>query len=657
MPKPDEPSLELAPTLGTPPAFHPPSAPASGSDDATLDADGPPGARVAARPLPTSGSVVRPLDRYEVGEEIGRGGMGAVFRWSDPHIGRDVAAKVLLVDDDNARARFFHEARTQGRLAHPAIVPVYDLAALPDGSPFFTMQRVQGRTLQTLLANPEGSRFSTRKLLEALARIALAVDFAHARGVMHRDLKPANLMLGDFGEVYVLDWGIARLIAVGAGIGAPSESGAEDAALGDGGLTASGTLLGTPGYMATEQARGDLGSLDARTDVYALGCVLFEILTGEPLHRGARAVELLMSTLGKTERSPMLRAPSRDIPPELDALVSAATHPDREERLPSARALAEGIERYLEGDRDTTLRTQAAQQHARRAARLSDLALGKGAAKAKAPPSPMEIEDARKSALLEVSRAVALRPDHPLALATLVALLTEPPKRLPEEVRLELEELQRAHVRVGGRLGALAYGSCFALLALLGLSGLMPLDGPGLASVVLFGIAAITSYGFSRASRSSVSQSMVMLLLSTLALASLAALFGPFIGTPTAICANTMIFVVSNDRRMRGAVLACGALGSLLPITLELAHLVPPSFRLEGGNLVLLPRAIPFEPAAMVALVVVFLSAVVIASLALAPFRDDLDRAQERSRVLAWQLRQFVPRGKGDPTETQRRVV
>ncbi|MCB9595661.1 MAG: serine/threonine protein kinase [Sandaracinaceae bacterium] len=638
MAEPDDPTPSLAPTDVTPPPASP--------DAETLDAaeHGTPPPASSPRVDPAIRSVVS-SDRYVVGEEIGRGGMGAVYAWSDPHIGREVAAKVLLADDERARARFFHEARTQGRLAHPSIVPVYDLAALPDGSPFFTMQRVQGSTLATLLAEAEGARFTTRKLLEALARIALAVDFAHVRGVIHRDLKPANLMLGDFGEVYVLDWGIARQLSMSPQPDAPTL----DASMPEGGLTARGTLLGTPGYMATEQARGDLASLDARTDVYALGCVLFEILAREPLHRGERAVELITSTLSATtDRSPQRRAPGRDIAPELDALCQAATHPSRDERLGSARALAEGLERYLEGDRDTTLRNQAAQQHARRAARLSDKALGKGVARAKAALTDEEAEEARKTALLEVSRAVALRPDHPLALATLVALLTEPPKVLPEEVRVELDEQQREHVRVGGRLGALAYGACFGVFAGLGLFGLVPLDGPALACLVLSGVAAVTSYAFSRAKRSSVAHSMVMLVLSTLALASISALFGPLIGAPTAVCANTMIFLVSNGRRVRAGIVACGAIGTVLPLGLELIGLIPPSFRFDGDSLVLLPRAFAFGPGALIVLMVTFLATTIIASLALAPFRDDLDATQQKSRVLAWQLRQFVPRSKSD---------
>ena len=600
------------------------------------------GAATPTRTESSTASTTPAIDvptRYIAGAEIGRGGMGVVVSWSDPHIGREIAAKVLLRDDAISRARFLHEARTQGSLAHPSIVPVHDLAMLEGGRPFFTMQRVKGQTLATIFAQ-KTRRFSMRKLLEALARMALAMDYAHARGVLHRDLKPANLMLGDFGEVYVLDWGIARRIHERTSLipGLSDRDLATDEVLG---LTSAGTLLGTPGYMSPEQARGVQNEIDERSDVYALGCLLFEILTGDPLHAGTRMTELVTSTLNEgLNRSPSSRAPSRDVPPELDALCLAATDPSHASRLPSVRALAEGLERYLEGDRDVELRMKAAQAHARHAAGLANVALGNSRSSTKTED---EMLDARQKALAEIGRAVALVPEHPVALAALARLLIEPPKHTPAEVKKELEERAIAHLRVGGRMGGIAYAAAALLIATFIALGAIPIGPMPIASDALLLFAAATSYALSHHRRTTPALALAALFVSTIALASLTTLFGPLIVTPTALSVNALVFFVSNERALRRPMLAMAAIGVVLPLGLELTGLLPPSFRFEDGNLVLLPRALPFDATSLFVLACAFVATVVLGTVTLGPFRDDLDRAVLESRVLAWQLRQFVP--------------
>jgi serine/threonine protein kinase len=190
--------------------------------------------------------------------------MGEVLRCRDLRIGRSVAMKRLRAGRSGSRTvrRFFREARVQGRLQHPAIVPVHDLGVDPDGHPYFVMKRVRGRTLaQILSAQARGDsamleRFGRRALLSAFARACLTLQYAHERGVVHRDLKPANLMLGDFGELYVLDWGLALVDGVADEV--DPEVPLDDVS---GDMTGEGTVLGTVGYASPEQCRGKRGTV------------------------------------------------------------------------------------------------------------------------------------------------------------------------------------------------------------------------------------------------------------------------------------------------------------------------------------------------------------------------------------------------------------
>jgi serine/threonine-protein kinase len=213
-------------------------------------------------PRLTSGS----LARYHLEKVLGVGGMGEVVSAQDQQLGRSVAIKRMRADNPTpeATARFLREARIQGRLDHPAVVPVHELKHDEHGQPFFVMKQLTGTTLAAALEKPEAAA-SRRKHLRAFVDVCLAIEFAHTRGVVHRDLKPSNIMLGDFGEVYVLDWGIARV----ADEAKRRETFSDVDSLGGDG-TATGAVLGTAGYMAPEQLRG-VADLDGRADVYALG--------------------------------------------------------------------------------------------------------------------------------------------------------------------------------------------------------------------------------------------------------------------------------------------------------------------------------------------------------------------------------------------------
>jgi serine/threonine protein kinase len=209
---------------------------------------------------------------YEIVAAIGRGGMGTVYLARDRDLDREVALKV--VEPGDLADRMLREARILARLEHPGIVPVHDVGTLPDGRVFYAMKRVRGLRL-----DEHARAIDLTERMRVLGRLCEAVAFAHAHGVIHRDLKPENVMVGPFGEVLVMDWGVAKERKAPSPPGPlshlpPSPPPGE-------GETAHGTVLGTPGYMAPEQERGDVEAIDERTDVWALGAILAFLLQGE----------------------------------------------------------------------------------------------------------------------------------------------------------------------------------------------------------------------------------------------------------------------------------------------------------------------------------------------------------------------------------------
>ncbi len=276
-----------------------------------------------------------PGGRYALHEPVGQGGMGTVYRASDQVLGRDVAIKVLRGDvaDAEAALRLEREARILARLEHPGIVPVHDVGTLADGRVFYVMKLVRGERLA------EFARAAPRSdVLRVVLRVCETVGFAHAHGVVHRDLKPSNIMVGAYGEVLVLDWGIARVVGTGRAAradGPPASvsmaplpvavpASAPSAPPDDTGdpVTAPGTVLGTPGFMAPEQAQGQPGLADARTDVFGLGAILRGVILGEEA--------------------------GRDIPRPLAAIWARALSPDPASRYASAADLAADLTRFLD---------------------------------------------------------------------------------------------------------------------------------------------------------------------------------------------------------------------------------------------------------------------------------------------------------------------
>ncbi|MDI1435329.1 protein kinase domain-containing protein [Polyangium sorediatum] len=277
--------------------------------------------------------------RYTPGAEIARGGMGRILKADDRLLRRPVALKLLRRSAEGLERRFVREQRITARLQHPAIVPVYDAGVLPTGEAFFVMRLVKGESLDRSAAKARS--FEERlRLLPAVIGVVDAVAYAHGEGVVHRDLKPQNVLVGPFGEVVVVDWGLARERDESADRARASD---EASAL-EPMTTRDGEVLGTLAYMAPEQVRGQ--AADARSDVYGLGAILYHVLTGAPPHAG-RGDSL--STRAAEHAPERLARNAPDAPPDLAAIVQRAMAPEPEVRYPSAQDLAEDLKRWQAG--------------------------------------------------------------------------------------------------------------------------------------------------------------------------------------------------------------------------------------------------------------------------------------------------------------------
>jgi serine/threonine protein kinase len=274
--------------------------------------------------------------RYRLLERVARGGMGVVYAAKDEKLERRVALKVLDVPgtDGDLANRIIREARVLARLEHPGIVPVHDVGTLADGRVFYTMKFVEGQRLDRFVETVE----SVQNRLRLFLRICEAVAFAHARGVLHRDLKPANIMVGPFGEVLVMDWGLAKILRSESQpadhpadpeatiLEKPNQPTEDSDSTKSSVITGHGTVMGTPGYMSPEQARGEVEVLDARSDIFSLGALLRFILI---------------------QRTSAGFAPHVDR--SLEAICAKATEERRESRYSAVQELSQDVSRYLDG--------------------------------------------------------------------------------------------------------------------------------------------------------------------------------------------------------------------------------------------------------------------------------------------------------------------
>ncbi len=626
------------------------------SDDAALPRtvqERPPGAFEPSAPPPVGPGTGAPLGagarlaagvrRYAPTRTLGRGAQGEVVLCRDVHVGRDVALKRMTAKarrDEGAIARFLREARVQGQLEHPAVVPVHDLDADDEGTAFFTMKCLRGKTLSEILraqrrGDPGAERFPRRRLLGAFAAVCLAVDYAHSRGVIHRDIKPDNLMLGEYGEVYVLDWGIAKLL------NAPGDTILDGER--DGVGTEVGTIMGTCGYMPPEQARGALADIDSRSDVYALGAVLFEILTLTPLHEKDTWAAMLMATVDGVNAKASERAPDRDVPPELDAVCIKATCVDPAERHQSARELHDAVERFLEGDRDLELRRQAAAAHAR-------------AAEEAAGRSPAE--DAVRVALAEAGRALALEPTNTAALRVVAGVLSAAPREIPAAVAAETE----AHAAARNRLQLRqAIGADLAGITLMTPIALwMGLRTPAVlvAAVALSLAAAGMKVVASRcaAPRSMFRAAFAAYLGNVLSIVCIGSGFGPLLFMPALLTAFTLGYCMTYNSSFRVAVAVTGAVAVLASFGAEIAGLVPPSYAFHDGAMIILPRAVTLSPLpTLIGLLVSSVFLVIVPGVLMARLQDTLQRAEQRAFLQTFRLANLLPdeaRGPRSPVST-----
>ncbi len=346
-----------------------------------------------------AGGESRPPERYAVEDELARGGVGCIHVVRDRELMRTLVMKTLIDGSqvsDYVLKKFVEEAQITAQLEHPNIVPVHDFGYFSGGEVFFTMKLVQGRTLKDVVKRlrtgdaATARDFSRTRLLTIFQQVCMAIGFAHSRGVIHRDIKPSNVMVGDYGETLVLDWGVAKVLGRAEEIPddgdrvSTSRSQSADA-------TMMGLVTGTPAYMPPEQAAGKVDRVDARSDIYSLGALLYEILAWRPPFRGRNFKETLKAVITQAPVPPSKRNPDHPTSPALEAICLKCLAKRPRERYQTVRAILDDLERYLAGLEDLDRRT-----------RLSEEKLAEGLERVEGfQRARAELEDARE-ALLEM---------------------------------------------------------------------------------------------------------------------------------------------------------------------------------------------------------------------------------------------------------------
>ena len=567
--------------------------------------------------------------RYAIGEKmLGSGGMGEVIVAFDEQIGREVAIKRMRSAQPSQEelSRFVREARVQGRLEHPAVVPVHDLAYDGSGKPYFVMKRLTGTDMQhaltSLRAGDEPDEAGCRRrLLRAFSDVCLAVEFAHSRGIIHRDLKPANIMLGDFGEVYVLDWGVARAITrVDDDARELIHEDARDLEL-ESGETQVGAVLGTRTYMAPEQLVGD--RVGPAADIYALGCVLFEIAADKPLHARDRSIKHVFH--------PVDRKPSNcraDSPPELDAICERALEFDPGARFRSARAMGNAVQAYLDGDRDVVVRRELAAHHIAEARE----ALTRGT-----------LESHRRAAMQAAARALALDPTAIDAADLITRLMLEPPAAIPEAVLGRVASLESEAERVQGRFAAVAVLGYLGFLPLIAWAGIRDISLI-VAFVVFAVLSSVHSIVLTHRTRVTAAPVYLSVALNAVVIGIVCRMVGPFIIGPTLVIVTLLAFASHPGFGRVSVVATILSASVLVPWILELVGVLEPTYRFTEAGIVVMSGALKLSSLpTQLAFGTVLIALVVIVAVWVRGLATRHRELMSRLELQAWHLRQIVP--------------